>query len=253
MFDLIPTMTADIVVALISLTTLEIVLGIDNLIFMAVLVQKLPADRQGAARMLGLGMALVMRLALLLGIVWIIQLTEPLFVAFGHPMSVRDLVLIGGGLFLLYKAADEMHERLEVDAEDKPLTLRHSFTSVVLQIAVVNLVFSLDSIVTAIGMTDSLFVMAFAIVVSTAVMIGLARPLGDFMHAHPSLVMLSFGFLMMIGLTLIVEAFGVHIPKAYLYSAMAFSVVMEFINIWARKAAKQKVELKSRLAAAEKP
>jgi predicted tellurium resistance membrane protein TerC len=242
-------LTTELIIAALSLTALEIVLGIDNLVFMSVLVGKLSAESQPRARITGLTMALAMRLALLGGIVWVASLTTTLFTAFGHAFNVRDLVMIGGGLFLLWKAAGEIHERLEVDEEDHAIKVKNTFTKVVFQIAVVNLVFSLDSIITAIGMTSSIAVMMFAVVVSTLVMLLAAKPLGDFMHSHPSMVMLSFAFLVLIGFMLIAEGFGQHIDKAIVYSAMAFATAAEVLNIFARKAAAKKVELKARLVA----
>ncbi|MEF9603077.1 TerC family protein [Paracoccus sp. PXZ] len=214
-----------------TLIVLEIVLGIDNLVFIAVLADKLPPHQRDKARMLGLALALLMRLALLASVAWIVTLTRPLFSLWEHPFSGRDLILIFGGLFLLFKGTMELHERLEGHAAHKEGKVVHAvFWQVIAQIIVLDAVFSLDSVITAVGMVDHLSVMMIAVVVAVAVMMLSAKPLMAFVSRHPTVVILCLGFLMMIGFSLITEGFGFHIPKGYLYAAIGFSVGIEALN-----------------------
>jgi CBS domain containing-hemolysin-like protein len=216
---------------LLTLILLEIVLGIDNLVFIAILADKLPEHQRDRARIIGLSLALLMRLALLASIAWIVTLTQPLFSVFGFPFSGRDLILIGGGLFLLFKGTMELHERLEGHHEVKEGKVVHAvFWQVIVQIIVLDAVFSLDSVITAVGMVDELSVMMIAVVIAILVMMLSAKPLMAFVSRHPTVVILCLGFLMMIGFSLIVEGFGFHIPKGYLYAAIGFSILIEAFN-----------------------
>jgi predicted tellurium resistance membrane protein TerC len=230
--------------ALATLIVMEVVLGIDNLIFIAILTNKLPEEHRTRARRIGIGLALIMRLALLGTIAIIVQLTEPLFTAFGHGFSWRDLILIAGGLFLVWKATKEIHHNVDAEPEPDLFDTRRSgmsFASAIGQILVLDLVFSIDSIITAVGMTDDLPIMITAVIVAVAVMLVASDPLARFINANPTIVMLALGFLLMIGMTLIAEGFGVHVPKGYIYAAMAFSALVEGLNMLARRArAKQK-------------
>jgi len=223
-------------VGLLTLVVLEIVLGIDNLVFIAILADKLPPEQRDRARLIGLGLALFMRLALLASISWIVGLTQPLFTVFGVGVSGRQLILALGGLFLIYKATTELHERLEGGAAVRGGGGAHaSLWSTIGQIVALDLVFSLDSVITAVGMVDDLSVMMTAVVVAVAVMMLASRPLMNFVSAHPTVVVLSLGFLLMIGFSLVAEGLGFHIPKAYLYAAIGFSVVIEAFNQFARR------------------
>jgi predicted tellurium resistance membrane protein TerC len=217
--------------SLLTLTALEIVLGIDNLVFIAILAARLPAERQDRARKLGLALALITRLALLASIAWIIGLTRPLFEVLGHPVSWRDVLLIGGGLFLLYKGTTEIHERLEGEASPGTTgAAATSFTSVVLQIMVLDIVFSLDSVVTAVGMANELWVMAAAVVIAVVIMVAASAPLAAFVNRHPTVKMLALSFLLLIGMTLIADGAGFHVPKGYIYAAISFSIAIEALN-----------------------
>ncbi len=223
-------------IGLATLVVLEIVLGIDNLIFVAILVEKLPPHQRDKARVIGLSLALVMRLALLSVISWLVTLTAPLFSAFGYGFSGRDLILLLGGLFLLFKATTELHERLEGVAHQGPASAVYaSFTVVVTQIVVLDAVFSLDAVITAVGMVDKLPVMMAAVVISIGVMLMASKPLTRFVNAHPTVVMLCLSFLLMIGLSLVAEGLGFHLPKGYLYAAIGFSVMIEAFNQMARR------------------
>jgi predicted tellurium resistance membrane protein TerC len=217
--------------SLVTLTALEIVLGIDNLVFIAILAGRLPPERQNAARRFGLALALLSRLALLASIAWIIGLTRPVFYLFGHPVSWRDIVLIGGGFFLVYKGTREIHHRFEEDESETAAIARHSsFAAIVAQIALLDIVFSLDSVITAVGMANEFWVMAAAIVIAVAVMLVASRPLADFVEQHPTIKMLALSFLLLIGMTLIADGAGVHVPKGYVYAAIGFSVAVEVLN-----------------------
>ena len=229
-------------IALVTLVVMEVVLGIDNLIFIAILTNKLPAHQQQRARTIGIGLALVMRLALLGTIAIIVQLTTPLFSAFGHGFSWRDLILIAGGLFLVWKATKEIHHNVDRDPgpdmfDKKAVQL--GFASAIGQILVLDLVFSIDSIITAVGMTDHIPIMVIAVVIAVLVMLLAATPLSNFISRNPTVVMLALGFLLMIGMALIAEGFGAKIPKGYIYAAMAFSAFIELLNIMARNARKK--------------
>jgi predicted tellurium resistance membrane protein TerC len=217
--------------SLLALTALEIVLGIDNLVFIAIIAGRLPAERQRRARQVGLALALISRLALLASITWIIGLTRPLFDFFGHPVSWRDIVLAGGGLFLLYKATHEIHHQLEGDELGrKGASGRASFAGVVGQIMVLDMVFSLDSVITAVGMANELWVMAAAIIIAVAIMLAASKPLAEFVERHPTVKMLALSFLLLIGMTLIADAAGFHVPKGYIYAAIGFSIGVEALN-----------------------
>jgi predicted tellurium resistance membrane protein TerC len=222
-------------IALTTLIALEIVLGIDNIIFISILVGRLPPQDRDLARRLGLGFAMLSRLALLFSLSWIIGLTDPWFTVLGEEISGRDIVLIGGGLFLLYKSTKEVHASLEGEEGSVETKVADSLLSTIVQIGILDIVFSLDSVITAVGLVDQLSIMVIAIIVAVIVMMFSARPIGDFIDKHPTLKMLALSFLMMIGLTLIVEGFDVHVPKGYIYFAMAFSVFVEVMNIQLRK------------------
>jgi predicted tellurium resistance membrane protein TerC len=234
-------------VAFLTLLALEIVLGIDNIIFISILAGKLPAEQQSRARFIGLSLALVIRVALLFSLSWVIGLTAPLFSVLGHEISGRDLILIGGGLFLLAKATFEIHESLEGEEGHVSKKVAASFLSVIIQIILLDAVFSLDSVITAIGMVDQVGLMISAVVVAIAFMMLFAAPVGAFVTRHPTIKMLALSFLLLIGLTLIVEAFEVHIPKGYIYFAMGFSVFVEMLNLRLRKKS-QPVKLHERYA-----
>jgi predicted tellurium resistance membrane protein TerC len=222
-------------IALATLTFLEIVLGVDNIIFISILSGKLPPDQQPKARRLGLLAAMIMRVLLLLSLAWIIRLTEPWFTIFGQAISGRDLILILGGLFLLGKATYEIHERLEGEEGHASRKVAASFTSVIIQIMLLDIVFSLDSVITAVGMVDVLWVMIAAVIIAVAIMMLSAEPISEFVHRHPTVKMLALSFLLLIGLSLIAEGFDHHIPKGYIYFAMGFSVFVEMINLRLRR------------------
>lgn len=243
-------------IALGTLTALEIVLGIDNIIFISVLVSRLPEHQRQRARMIGLSIAMVSRILLLLVIAWIMGLTEPLFSVLGQEISGRDLILIGGGLFLLGKATHEIHNNLEGDDPSEsgsPVTA--GFWSVLIQIGLIDVVFSIDSVVTAVGLADHVPVMVIAIVIAVGVMMVSARAVGQFVDRHPTVKMLALSFLTLIGFTLVAEGFEFHIPKGYVYFAMAFSVGVEMLNIRvrARRKRKRPVKLRRSLERAEQP
>ncbi len=227
-------------IALTTLIALEIVLGIDNIIFISILVGRLPSEQRDLARRLGIGFAMVSRLALLFSLSWIIGLTDPWFTILGEVISGRDVVLIGGGLFLLYKSTREVHAILEGEEGGAEAKVAESLLSTIVQIAILDIVFSLDSVITAVGLVEQLSIMVIAIVVAVAVMMFSAKPIGTFIDHHPTLKMLALSFLMMIGLTLMVEGFDVHVPKGYIYFAMAFSVFVEVMNIQLRKRLRHK-------------
>src|SRR5215471_7477880 len=229
--------TSSGLLALITLTFLEIVLGVDNVIFISILSSELPASQQGRARRTGLLAAMGMRVLLLLSVVWIIRLTAPLFYILGHPISGRDLILIGGGLFLLAKATIEIHERLEGEEGHSSARVRPSFVAVITQIAILDLVFSLDSVITAVGMADQISIMVAAVILAVGVMMFSAGPISSFINRHPTIKVLALSFLLLIGVSLIGEGLGMHIPKGYIYFAMGFSVFVEMINLRARKVA----------------
>lgn len=231
--------------ALVTLAALEIVLGVDNIIFITILVGRLPERQRARARTLGLGFAMLTRIALLLSLTWIMSLTHPLFSVLGKEVSWRDLILIGGGLFLLWKSVHEIHNALEgEEVENAVAPVAATFGSIIAQIAMIDIVFSLDSVITAVGMVDQVAIMIIAIVLAVVVMMFAAGPIGTFVDRHPTIKMLALSFLIMIGLALIGEGSGLHIPKGYIYFAMAFSVAVEMLNIRMRAKQTQPVQLK---------
>jgi predicted tellurium resistance membrane protein TerC len=221
--------------AFFTLTALELVLGIDNIIFISILVDKLPAHQKELARKLGLFLAMFMRIALLLTLAWIVGLTNPIITILGQGFSGRDLVLLFGGLFLLWKSVGEIHETLESNQQEHTARSAVSFKGIIFQIILIDLVFSLDSIITAVGMVESVAVMIAAVVASVGLMMVFASAIGKFVSAHPTIKMLALAFLVAIGVILIAESFGHHVPKGYIYSAMAFSVIVEMLNLRLRR------------------
>ena len=231
-------------IAFATLTALELVLGIDNIVFISILVDKLPLEKREMARRIGLFMAMFMRIGLLFVLSWIIGLTTPIFSVFQQDVSGRDLILIGGGLFLIWKSTSEMHQSLEGIEGHSSSAVKATFGAVILQIMIVDMVFSLDSIITAVGMVDSLPVMIAAVVTSVALMMLFAAPIGRYVSAHPTIKMLALSFLVVVGLVLIAEGFDTHVPKGYVYFAMAFSLSVEMLNIRMRKRASMPVDLR---------
>jgi predicted tellurium resistance membrane protein TerC len=232
-------------IALLTLVVMEVVLGIDNLIFISILTNKLPADQQKRARRLGISAALVLRLVLLATISIIVQLTEPVFAALGHGLSWRDLILIAGGLFLVWKATREIHHTVDHDEDEAdPLGQVATMTigAAIFQILLLDIVFSIDSIITAVGMTDEIAIMYIAVIIAVSVMMLAAEPLSRFIAANPTIVMLALSFLLMIGMALIADGMGYHVPKGYIYAAMGFSAAVEFLNTLARRRRKAKRE-----------
>ena len=221
--------------AFFTLTALELVLGIDNIIFISILVDKLPAQQKEMARKLGLFLAMFMRIALLLTLSWIVGLTTPIFTLLGQDFSGRDLVLLFGGLFLLWKSVGEIHETLESNQDEQATRSAVTFQSIIFQIILIDLVFSLDSIITAVGMVESVVVMIAAVIASVGLMMVFASAIGKFVSEHPTIKMLALAFLVAIGVILIAESFGHHVPKGYIYSAMAFSVIVEMLNLRLRR------------------
>ncbi len=232
--------------ALATLTALEIVLGIDNIIFISVLVGRLPHHQRNLARRMGLGLAMVARLGLLFSISLMMGLTAPLFTVLNHALSGRDLILVGGGLFLLAKATHEIHESLEGVDEQKTSVDPTSFGMMMFQITLLDIVFSLDSVITAVGLVDDISVMATAIIAAVLVMLFAARSIGEFVDTHPTIKILALSFLILVGVTLMVEGFDVHVPKGYIYFAMAFSVAVEMINLRIRPRAASPLKLHNR-------
>ena len=229
-------------IALGTLTALEIVLGIDNIIFISILVGRLPESQRAFARRMGLALAMIARLGLLFSISWVMSLTEPWFTVFAHAISGRDMILVSGGLFLLVKATHEIHNSLEGIKETSVRVVAASLGIVLLQIAVLDIVFSLDSVITAVGLVDQISLMAIAIILAVLVMFLAAKAIGDFVDAYPTIKILALSFLILVGVTLMVEGFDVHVPKGYIYFAMAFSVTVEMLNIRMRK--KQVIPIK---------
>ena len=232
-------------VALATLMVMEIVLGIDNLIFISILSNKLPPHQRERARRIGIGLALVLRLGLLATVAWIVRLTEPVATILGNELSWKDIILIAGGLFLVWKATKEIHHHVDPsDHEDTMLGVAGTtFGGVIAQILLLDLVFSIDSIVTAVGMTPHVEIMVVAVVVAVAVMLLAADPLAEFIGRNPTIVMLALSFLLLIGTTLIAEGFGAHVPKGYVYAAMAFSAFVEALNMWARNNRRRKARV----------
>jgi len=221
----------EIWIAFATLLLLEIVLGIDNIVFISIMAGKLPPEQRQRARTIGLSLALVMRILLLLSLSWIVKLTAPLFTVFGQEISGRDLILIVGGLFLITKATFEIHERLEGPEEHKERKAATTFGAVITQIIMLDVVFSLDSVITAVGMVDELAVMIAAVVVSVGIMLVSAGPIGEFVDRHPTVKMLALSFLLLIGMSLVAEGFDQHIPKGYIYGPIAFSLLVEALNL----------------------
>ena len=231
-------------IALATLTALEIVLGIDNIIFISILVSRLPEHQREFGRKVGLSLAMLTRLALLASIAWVMSLREPWFSVLGQEISGRDLILIVGGLFLLFKSTHEIHNSLEgIDDEEMSVPKVAGLASVLVQIAILDIVFSLDSVITAVGLVEHVSIMAIAIIVAVGVMLMAAKSIGDFVDRHPTIKILALSFLILVGVTLIVEGFDVHVPKGYIYFAMAFSVTVEMLNIRMRKKEVEPVKL----------
>lgn len=218
-------------IALVTLTALEIVLGIDNIIFISILVGRLPEELRQKARFIGLLLAMLTRILLLFSLTWVMGLTDPLFTLLGKAISGRDLILIGGGLFLLYKSTHEIHTNLEGEEGSEDRSISASFAGVLTQIAILDIVFSLDSVITAVGLARDLWVMVTAVVLAVGVMVFSAKSIGDFVERHPTFKILALSFLMLIGVTLIADGFGAHVPKGYIYFSMAFAVGVELINM----------------------
>jgi len=234
-------LTTDAWLALITLTVLEIVLGIDNIIFISILSGKLPASQQKRARRLGLALAMITRVLLLLSLSWIMGMEKELFSVLGKGISGRDLILLLGGLFLLYKATTEIHSKLEGEEEEHKTVRAPSFNGVIVQILLLDIVFSLDSVITAVGMADEVLVMIIAVVIAVLIMLWAADPISDFVNKHPTVKMLALAFLVMIGVSLLIEGWGEHIDKGYIYFAMGFSVLVEMLNLQAKKRRKGSV------------
>lgn len=235
-------------VALLTLTVLEIVLGIDNIIFISILSGKLPKEQQNKARLTGLALAMITRILLLFSIVWIMKLTLPLFTALGQEISGRDLILIGGGLFLIAKSTFEIHDKLEGEEGHRSAKVAKSFANVITQIILLDIVFSLDSVITAVGMANNLMIMILAVVIAVGVMMLSSKSISDFVEKHPTVKMLALAFLLLIGVSLIAEGFEQHIPKGYIYFAMAFSVFVEMLNLKMKSKARNPVELRNRFS-----
>ena len=230
-------------IALATLTALEIVLGIDNIIFISVLVGRLPEKQRNRARTIGLALAMIMRILLLLSLTWIMSLTSPWFVVFAQEISGRDLILIVGGLFLLAKSTQEIHNSLEVEIKSSDRKIMKNFLSILVQIAVLDIVFSLDSVITAVGLAEHIPVMVLAIVIAVVIMMISAKMIGDFVDGHPTIKILALSFLILVGVSLLGEGFDLHIPKGYIYFAMAFSVSVEMLNMKVRRKSLQPVKL----------
>lgn len=235
-------------IALGTLTALEIVLGIDNIIFISILVGRLPENQRAYARRMGLGLAMIARLALLFSISWVMGLTEPWVTVFTYEISGRDVILVGGGLFLIAKATHEIHNSLEGVEERGTNVVASGLGMVLLQIAVLDIVFSLDSVITAVGLVDEISLMAIAIILAVLVMLVAAKTIGDFVDGHPTIKILALSFLILVGVTLMVEGFGVHVPKGYIYFAMAFSVTVEILNLRMRKRQAEPVKLYKKIS-----
>ena len=230
-------------IALATLTALEIVLGIDNIIFISVLVGRLPGDKRNRARVLGLALAMISRIVLLLSLTWVMSLTRPLFHLLSHEFTGRDIILIGGGLFLLGKSTHEIHNSLMGETDRRKAKAGASMLSILAQIAVLDIIFSLDSVITAIGLAEHVTIMILAIVIAVVVMMFSAKAIGDFVDGHPTIKMLALSFLLLVGFTLFGEGFGLVIPKGYIYFAMGFSVLVELLNLKVRKRMEEPIKL----------
>lgn len=233
-------------VSFLSLTLMEIVLGIDNIVFISILVARLPAEQQPKGRLIGISLALIVRIMLLFAISWLVKATNPVFTIFDMPFSIRDLILIAGGLFLLYKSTTEIHHKLEGEEESNREVKAVSFSSVITQIILLDIVFSFDSILTAIGLVDNIWIMVVAVVISMGVMLVAAKSISNFIEKHPTVKMLALSFLLLIGVMLVLEGFEVHIPKFAIYFAIFFSLFVEFLNIRAKKKKAPPVDLHQR-------
>ena len=242
-------LTAEGLIALLTLTFLEIVLGVDNIIFISIVSNKLPKEQQGKARTIGLSLALIMRIGLLSAITWIITFSEPLFSVLHHDFSGRDLILMVGGLFLIAKSTLEMNHKMEAIEEDQIVQRTSSLASAIVQIVMLDIIFSFDSILTAVGLTDQLFIMITAVIIAMIIMMTFAGKISRYISSHPSLEVLALSFLILIGFMLMIEAFGHHVPKGYIYFAVFFSLVVEMINIQIRRrrAKLNPVQLKRRM------
>jgi len=240
-------------IALLTLTALELVLGIDNIVFITILADKLPAGQRERARRVGLLGAMGMRVVLLFGLAWLVGLTAPLFTVIGEAISGRDLILIVGGLFLLGKATWEIHQKLEGDETHVSAAAAPSFAAVIAQIMVLDMVFSLDSVITAVGMVEEIWIMVVAVVIAIGLMMVFARPIGDFVDRHPTVKMLALSFLLLIGMALVADGLDVHIPKGYIYFAMGFSVMVELLNLRLRRRRRPPVRLRDEVAPAPAP
>jgi predicted tellurium resistance membrane protein TerC len=256
MFDIAPLVTDPAAwAALVTLIVMEVVLGIDNLIFISILSNKLPPEHRSRVRRIGISLALIMRLALLSTIAWIVTLTAPVFSVMGNAFSWKDMILIAGGLFLVWKATKEIHHTVDPTPskdlleKDKKDVVINNAGAAIFQIILLDLVFSVDSILTAVGMTEHLPIMVIAVLVAITVMLVAADPLGDFIDKNPTVVMLALGFLLMIGMVLIAEGFGAHVPKGYIYAAMAFSAGVEALNMWSRRSSAKKTAAEEALLA----
>ncbi len=241
----------DSLIALLTLTLLEIVLGIDNIIFISILSGKLPKEQQNKARLMGLGLAMITRILLLFSIVWIMKLTLPLFTILSQEISGRDLILIGGGLFLIAKSTFEIHDKLEGEEEHRSAKTAKSFASVIIQIILLDIVFSLDSVITAVGMANNIVIMILAVVIAVGVMMVSSKSISNFVENHPTVKMLALAFLLLIGVSLIAEGLDQHISKGYIYFAMAFSVFVEILNLKMKSRSRNPVELRKRFAGSE--
>jgi predicted tellurium resistance membrane protein TerC len=230
-------------IALLTLTALEIVLGIDNIIFISILVDRLPDHQQKKARLIGLGLAMIMRILLLLSLSWVMDLKDTLFAVMNHEVSGRDLILLGGGLFLIWKSTQEINHSLAGETEETQGTSKATMGSVLVQIALLDIVFSLDSVITAVGMADEIAVMIIAIVIAIGVMMFFAQAIGEFVENNPTIKMLALSFLILVGTALIGEGMHFHIPKGYIYFAMAFAIVVEMLNLKMRKNTSESVKL----------
>lgn len=239
--------------AFLTLTALELVLGIDNIIFISILVDKLPPHQRETARKIGLFGAMFMRIGLLLVLAWIVGLKSTLFTVFGQAFSGRDIVLLLGGLFLIWKSVGEIHESVEGAHEVQKNIIHASFSSIIVQIMLIDIVFSLDSIITAVGMVDQVVVMVAAVITSVGLMMVFAGAIGRFVSAHPTIKMLALSFLVAIGVVLIAESFGTHVPKGYIYSAMLFSVIVEMLNLRMRKRSSRPVDIISSIGQEDEP
>lgn len=239
-------LTADGLISFLSLTLMEIVLGVDNIIFISILTARLPPEHQGKARTIGITLAILIRVALLFAISWLIGLSETLFTVFDLDITIRDLILMAGGLFLIYKSTTEIHEKLEGEEEQKKDIKYLTLQTAIFQIVLLDIVFSFDSILTAIGLVDNIWIMVAAVVISMGIMLLSAKKISDFVNQHPTVKMLALSFLLMIGVLLIADGFHVHVPKGYIYFAIFFSLLVEVLNLRMKKNARKPVQLKQK-------